>query len=88
MFNDETLFGGALIAMETALREQLEHEGVASVALAESLVELAEYALDKPGLAEIEPAKMVEFGQRIIEGRGELVYSLLTPEQHREIYGR
>tara|TARA_R110000822_G_scaffold42103_6_gene114772 strand:- start:375 stop:641 length:267 start_codon:yes stop_codon:yes gene_type:complete len=88
MFNDETLFGGALIAMETALREQLEHEGVGSVALAESLVELAEYALDKPGLAEIGPAEMMEFAQRIIDGGGEIVVTLLSPEQYREIYGR
>ena len=70
--NNETLFGNALIAIETALREQLEHEFVASVALAEELVDLAEYALDKPGLAELQPAKMVEFGQRIIDGGGEV----------------
>ena len=80
--DNETLFGGALIAMETALREQLEHEGVASVALAESLVDLAEHALDKPGLAEIEPTKMVELGQRIIDGKGELVDSIRWTSAH------
>jgi hypothetical protein len=68
--DNETLFGKALIAIEDALREQLEYEGVASVALAEELVDLAEYALEKPGMAEIGPAKMMEFAQRIIDGDG------------------
>ena len=70
MYDSETLFGKALIAIEDALREQLEHEGVASVALAEELVDLAEYALEKPGMSEIGPAQMVEFGQSIIDGDG------------------
>ena len=68
--DNETLFGKALIAMESALREQLEYEGVASVALAEELVDLVEYALEKPGMAEIGPAEMMEFGQGIIDGDG------------------
>jgi len=68
--DNETLFGKALIAMESALREQLEYEGVASVALAEELVDLVEYALEKPGMSEIGPAQMMEFGQGIIDGDG------------------
>ena len=70
MFDMETLFGKALVAIETGLREQLEHEFIASVAQAEELLDLAEYALDKPGLAEIDPEQMMEFAQQIIDGDG------------------
>ena len=64
--NAELRFGRALIALESALIEQLECEDSPSVSLAEDLFDLAEEALATGLYDELDPGSMMERARGVI----------------------
>jgi hypothetical protein len=62
----ETRFGRALIALESALLEQIEHEDSPSVSLAEDLLDLAEDALETGLYGELDPRAMMDTARGVI----------------------
>lgn len=62
----ELRFGRALIALESALLEQLEYEESPSVSLAEDLLDLAEEALETGLYSELDPRRMMDTARGVI----------------------
>lgn len=64
--NAETRFGRALIALESALIEQIEYDESPSMSLAEDLFDLAQEAGETGLYDELDPGSMMERARGVI----------------------